>query len=329
MTVTVTLDGKPFTGNVSIALTSPAPATPALPGAGGPTVSVGPTRALKTIKAALATFTPLGGTILLDGGTYTEASDIEVPTTIRAAGKVVFNWTGQPLVWDQAGFINRADFLLDGATFGIEMFGAMAQDSAATAVRPYLGTRTTLRNVIIHDCADGVLTNPSIESLSIFDSEIYHCSGDDQSHGIYVATAGKLVHLERVNVHDLLNPGNFVKSRALRTELVGCNLGGPTSVYGSKLVDACEGGTVVISGGVWEKPAGADDSHVLFGYAAENTNAGHSGATITGVTLKANCELPIVINFDPATTVAFSACTVNGNIVKATGSKGPVTGLPI
>ena len=326
MTVTITLDGKPFTGNATIALTSPVPGTP---GAGGPVVAVGPSRTLKTIKAALASFSAIGGTILLDPGTYTEASDIEVPVTIRAAGKVVFNWTGQPLMWDQAGFVNRADFLLDGSTFGIEMFGAMAQDSAATAVRPYAGTHTTLRNVIIHDCADGVLTNPSIEYLGIFDSEIYRCSGDDQSHGIYVATAAKLVHLERVNVHDLLSPGNFVKSRAIRTELVTCTLGGPTSTSGSKLLDACEGGTVVVTGGVWQKPANANDSHVMIGIASENTNAGHGGATITGVTIKANCDLPLAINFDPLATMAFSSCTFSGNKVLSTGSKGPVTGLPV
>lgn len=311
------------------------------PGSGGRTALVGNGRSHRTIQAAIDWLDRArGGTILVDPGTYHDSFHVDRPVTMRPnGGAVTLDWMGgRPLHNGEDGIRADADFMIDASVPGCRFTycGAWAQGGDYTR-GIFVGSRNTrliLKNVICHDCGDGILTAPDCR-VYLYDSDFYRCSANDQTHPIYVGGGAQaLLYAERCKFRMILSNGSrwgydggqYVKSRAPTNHLYQCEIGtreGVTypdasgvvagDIGGSRCIDACSGGSWVIEGGRWDKPAGAQQ-HQFFAYGAEDMSAGQHDILIRGVRITNDQPNPLVANrVGNTNTISFEDCAFLGH----------------
>ena len=131
---------------------------------------------------------------------------------------------------------------------GITFTGAHASEHNGAGIRAE-GTNLTVEDSRFIDNEEGILSGANAGSTIIVRGSVFQGNGiciEDCAHGIYVGRIERL----RIEDSEFFNQhiGHHIKSRALRTEIIGNIIRDGTTGTASYLIDIPIGGSVLISG---------------------------------------------------------------------------------
>jgi len=130
---------------------------------------------------------------------------------------------------------------------------------------------------------NGILANPSPGStITIVDSEFIRNGKCDPNcaHGIYTGEIA-LLHIEHSKFLET-KVGHHIKSRALRTELIGNEIADGETGTSSYLVDIPNGGSLVMTGNIMEKGPHSSNQATAVSIGAEGVSHRTAELTISG-----------------------------------------------
>ena len=134
------------------------------------------------------------------------------------------------------------------------------------------GTNLTVEKVRFSNNQNGILTTSNPEStLIVRDSEFTrngYCS--PCAHGIYANTI-KLLRIERSKFSDT-RQAHHIKSRALRTEVIGCETRDGDTGTASYHIEAPNGGTLIVRDTVMQKGPKAENRSTFIMIGAEGVS---------------------------------------------------------
>lgn len=243
--------------------------TAAVLGAGasfGATLKVGPgERYAQPSEAAAASWT--GDTILIAAGHYDDCAIWKASgLTIAAEGEVVI-----------AGKVcgGKALFVIDGDNVtvrGITFAHASAEDGNGAGIRGE-GGNLVIENDVFLDNQNGILTTAAPSAtLTIRDSRFEGNGSCVQgcAHGVYAGRMA-LVRIEN-SVFRRQHSGHHIKSRALRTELVGNTIEDGPEGDASYLVDIPDGGALVMTRNTLQKGKHASNPDIAIAIGSESAS---------------------------------------------------------
>jgi hypothetical protein len=288
------------------------------PGSSGKVIPVGPSRAYKTLSAAIPA-AAAGDRIQLDAGTYTDTPPAwSVPllidlggATFDAAGKTASLARGKALLCPTADSI-----IQNGTIMNVAM--DQSQGQLTSAIRPDAGcgyltiNKMTLTN---NQCGVGHGGFPIV--IAISDSNIsgngLKANTGSLTHNLYVSNECRRLTLNNV-IANGTSEAHSIKYRG--PELI-VN-GGTFASAPGKPFDIPNGATVPfkITGATIIKGAN-DPDHGILACGEEGTENGLAGGTISGGSIRANCPNPAILG--PGGTITVSGVALSGNKVTATG----------
>lgn len=152
---------------------------------------------------------------------------------------------------------------------------------------------------------EGILAaNQPTGTITVRDSTFLRNGACDQScaHGVYVNQLA-LLRVEHSTFGETKRTHD-VKSRALRTEVVGCNFyDGPTGT-GSYAIDIPNGGSVVVTGNQFEKGPKAENHTAVIMIGEEGITQPTREITIENNTVRADGSYPTVFVYNGTATEA-------------------------
>ena len=288
------------------------------PGSSGHVIPVGPSRAHKTLSAAIPT-AAAGDKIQLDAGTYTDTPPAwSVPLLIDLGG-ATFNAAGQTatLARGKALLCPAADSIIQNGTI-VNVAMDQGQGQLTSAIRPDAGcgyltiNKMTLTN---NQCGVGHGGFPIV--IAISDSDISRnglkANTGALTHNLYVGIECRRLTLTNV-ISNGTHEAHAIKYRG--PELI-VN-GGTFASAPGKPFDIPNGATVPfrITGVTLIKGAN-DPDHGVLAYGEEGTENGLAGGTISGGSIRANCDNPVILG--PGGTITVSGVALSGNKIAAAG----------
>jgi hypothetical protein len=218
------------------------------PPAWGRTLDVGPGARFAQPSAAVAAAAP-GDTIRIAPGRYTDCA------VLRQDGMTI-EGTGPGVVLAGKTCAGKGILVIDAANVtvrGITLQGAHVPDRNGAGIRAEGGS-VTVEAVRFLDNENGILTgdNPAA-TIRISDSDFIGNGSCEAgcAHGIYAGAVGLL----RVEHSRFLatQAGHHIKSRALRTEIIGCDIRDGPDGTASYLIELPDGGSLLVEDSVLEK----------------------------------------------------------------------------
>ena len=210
--------------------------------AGARTLEVGETRTYKTPSEAIAAAQD-GDRVVIDPGEYFDCAVVKANNlTIEGASP-----DGTAVLTDKAcqGKALLVTVGRDITLRNLTLTRARVPDMNGAGVRAE-GTNLTIERVKFINNQNGILAAGNPESTIIVrDSEFLrngYCS--PCAHGIYV-NALKLLRVERSKFADT-RQAHHLKSRALRTEVIGCEMRDGDTGTASYHIDISNGGSLVV-----------------------------------------------------------------------------------
>jgi hypothetical protein len=183
------------------------------------------------------------------------------------------------------------------------------------------GKNLTIEHVKFIDDEDGILSAPVPDStITIRDSEF---TGDgrceeDCAHGVYAGVIA-LLHVEHSRFFET-RQGHHIKSRALRTEVIGCDIRDGPNGTASYEIEAPNGGSLVVRDNTIEKGPQAENHTAVIMIGAEGVNRPTREITIEHNIVRNDGNFPTTFVFNMSTTGA----VLKGN--KLTGNIEPLHG---
>jgi hypothetical protein len=211
-------------------------------------LEVGPRRAL-TRPSMAASVAVTGDTIQIDPGVYFDCA-------VWRAAHLTIEATHPGVVMTSTTCMGKGIFVINGDDTiirGITFDHAAVPDHNGAGIRAF-GARLTVEHSRFLDNENGILAAaPAHSTIRVLDSEFRgngKCEGQC-AHGIYVGPI-ELLEVERCTFSDT-QFGHHVKSRALRTVLIGNTItDGPTGTS-SYLVDIPDGGDLLMQDNTLQK----------------------------------------------------------------------------
>jgi hypothetical protein len=226
-------------------------------------VGKGKTYAMPSAAAAVARD---GDRITIASGSYSDCAVWKANNlTIEGAAATSTVITGTPCS-GKALFITQGNAI---TIRGLTLTGAHVADFNGAGIRAEGGDLTVERVRFVHN-EDGLLAGalPGV-TITIRDSEFVGngtCAGSGGcAHGVYAGHLG-LLRVERSRFFGT-RAGHHIKSRALRTEIVGCDMEDGADGTSRFAVDVPNGGSVLLR-----------DNHIQKGPKSEN----HTAAVMIG-----------------------------------------------
>jgi hypothetical protein len=265
------------------------------------------------VPSAAAAAARDGDRIAIGAGTYTDcavwkANDL----TIEGAGADTTVITGTPCD-GKALFIARGDRTV---IRGLALTNAHVGEFNGAGIRAE-GGDVTVEHVRFLNDEDGILAGslPN-RTITVSDSEFIgngSCAGGGGcAHGIYVGSIG-LLRVERTRFFET-KAGHHIKSRAKRTEVIGCDIADGAFGTASYALDIPHGGAVLVR-----------DTHIQKGPRSQNHSAaiaiGAEGASqpTPDIVVEGNVFLvegnyhSFLVNNLTATQASLSGNTLQGN----------------
>ena len=229
------------------------------------TIQVGPERPARTLAAALAE-AAAGDRLLIDEGEYFDCATIGTSDlVIEGAGK-----DGATVLTDRTCG-GKALLVVAGDNITIRnltLARARVPDGNGAGIRAE-GTNLTVDHVAFINNQNGILAAANRASTLIVKDSSFSRNGvcgGACSHGIY-AGGIKLLHVENTTFSET-RQGHHIKSRAARTEVVGCTIVDGPGGTSSYLIEIPNGGSLLVRNSTLEK-----------GPKSEN----HGGAIVIGM----------------------------------------------
>jgi len=235
-----------------------------LASAGAATIEVGPGKAFANPSAGIAAAHP-GDTVLIAPGTYFDCSIVRQNNlTIAGSGSdataVLTDKTcgGKGILVVDANNVTVRNLTLTRAR---------VPDNNGAGIRAE-GTNLTVDGVSFINNQDGILANPSPDSTIIIRNSTFDRNGvcnPDCAHGIYISHV-KLLQVVNSTFTDT-RQGHHIKTRALRTEIIGCHISDGPEGTASYEIEVSNGGSLLIRDNTIEKGPKAENhtSAVMIG----------------------------------------------------------------
>jgi pectate lyase len=151
------------------------------------------------------------------------------------------------------------------------------------------GNKLTVENVKFLNNQNGLLGSIKGSTIIIRDSEFLQngtcVNMSGCAHGIYAGGELDLLHIENSKFFET-KEGHHIKSRALRTEVIGCDIRDGSEGTSSYLVEIPNGGTVIIRDSTLEKGPKAQNHSSAISIGAEGVTHPSREITIENITFK-------------------------------------------
>ncbi len=231
------------------------------------TLDVGPAAPYKKPSEAIAA-ADNGDTIRIAAGQYFDCIIIKQSVlTIQGSGPdAVMTDTacqGKALIVEHGDNITIRNLTLQRAR---------VPDGNGAGIR-YEGGNLTIDHVRFINNQDGILGADSPDGTArIVDSEFLQngTSNGSCAYGIYFGHM-KLVHIERTRFFET-RQGHQIKSRALRTEVIGCNISDGPNGTSSYLIEIPNGGSLIARNNQMEKGPKAENRAYAISLGAEGVD---------------------------------------------------------
>ncbi len=234
------------------------------------TIEVGPDRPMKTPSEAAAAAQD-GDHIVIAAATYFDCA-------VWRANNLVIEGTGQPsdtVITDKA-CMGKALFVTTGRDITVRnltLTRARVPDGNGAGIRME-GRNLTVERVRFINNQNGILTISRApgSALMIRDSAFVRNGVCEKtcSHGIYAGHLD-LLHVERSKFAET-RQGHHIKSRAGRTEVIDCDIEDGPEGTASYLIEAPNGGSVLIRGNTLQKGPKAENRSTAISIGAEGVD---------------------------------------------------------
>ncbi len=211
------------------------------------TLTVGANSELKTPSAAAAVV-KAGDTVLIEQGEYQDCAAWNADNlVIEGKGDVVIR---DVICEDKAIFItNGANITIRNITF----LNALSSYKNGAGIRA-MGENLTVEGSRFRNNENGILAGPNPRSRIVIRNSVFTGNGKcdpDCAHGIYIGAVNSLLVTGCVFLQQMV--GHHIKSRALRSEIVGNTIkDGPVGTA-SFAVDIPDAGSLILRNNVIEK----------------------------------------------------------------------------
>jgi hypothetical protein len=293
-----------------------------LPTARADTLSIGPGSAFTSVAQA-AKAARSGDTIVIAEGTYAECA-------VWRADNLTIRGSGSGARFEGPVCNNKATFIISGRNVVVDNIGfanAQSTDGNGAGIREQ-GDELLVENSNFTNNQDGILAGAGgpESRITVRNSKFTHngaCLPGGCAHAIYV---GHLALLRVENSHFIgTQSGIAIKSRALRTEIVGSTIEDGPEGTSSYLVDIPNGGTLLMSGNTLERGPNAENHTAVVSIGEEGRLQLSTGIDIRDNSLT-NDGPPTVFVLNKTTTPAsLSANTLKGVATAPLSGPGSVS----
>jgi hypothetical protein len=279
------------------------------------TLLVGADQELKMPSAAAAV-ARTDDKIIIDPGEYFDCA-------IWHANSLTIEGKGDGVIMTDKACAGKGLFVIDGDDItirNITFTRARVPDGNGAGIRAE-GVNLRIEHSRFINNENGILANPSPKStIFIIDSEFSRngkCE-PDCAHGIYINEVA-LLHVERSKFTETKTAHN-IKSRAVRTELIGNEISDGEKGTSSYLVELPNGGSLVMTNNVLEKGANASNHGTAISIGAEGVTHRTTELTISGnkFTNDQDRETVFVRNLT-ATEAVLTGNTFKGKVIPLVG----------
>ena len=207
-------------------------------------LDVGPGRAFR-VPSAAAAVARKGDVIRIAPGTYEDCA------VWSADGIVIEGESADRTVIGNRTCRGKGVFVVDGndvTVRGVTLRGARSEDANGAGIRGE-GVNLTVERVRFLDNENGILLAGVQRGALVVRDSTFIGNGSCEracAHGIYTG-ALELLRVERSRFFDT-RAGHHVKSRALRTEVLDCDIEDGPEGTASYLIDVPNGGAVLLRG---------------------------------------------------------------------------------
>jgi hypothetical protein len=293
-------------------------ATTAFPALAGHTYLVGPQRELKSPSAA-AVIVKDGDAVNIEKGEYSDCA-------VWRASNLVIEGKGDVTIRDKV-CEDKAIFVTKGANItirGIEFAHARSTNKNGAGIRGE-GPNLTVENSRFTDNENGILTGVNPRSRIVIRNSVFSLNGKcdpDCAHGIYIGAVALLQVANSTFLQQYV--GHHIKSRALRTEIVGNTIKDGPSGTASFSVDLPDGGSLVLRSNVMEKGPQAENHLAVVSIGEESSRNPTGELTIErNIFVNDNAGSTLFVRNLTATAAVLVGNKLAGKVVPLSG-KGTV-----
>jgi hypothetical protein len=288
-----------------IAIANPSPAA---------TLKVGPDQTYKAPSAAAAV-AKNGDHIEIEPGQYFDCA-------VWNANDLVIEGSGSGAVITDKTCMGKGLFVIEGKNTivrNLTLTRARVPDMNGAGIRLDNGN-LTIDNVKFIDNQNGIMGGTPGTTVTIRNSEFDRngtCEGGC-AHGIYIMNVD-LLHVENSRFSNT-RQGHSIKSRALRTEVVGSTIVDGPDGTSSYLIEASNGGALIVRDNTLEKGPKAENHTCAIAIGAEGVTQPTPEITITNNNFRNDGDYETALVWNLTATPA----TLKGN--KLSGSVIPIKG---
>jgi hypothetical protein len=195
-----------------------------------------------------------GDSVIIDEGDYADCA-------VWRANNLVIEGKGNVTIRDKV-CEDKAIFVTAGANItirGIEFAHARATTNNGAGIRGE-GANLTVENSRFTDNENGILTGPNPRSHIAIRNSVFTLNGKcdpDCTHGIYIGDVALLQVTGSTFLQQYV--GHHIKSRAMRTEIVGNTIKDGPNGTASFSVDLPDGGSLILRSNIMEKGPQAEN----------------------------------------------------------------------
>jgi Right handed beta helix region len=294
-----------------IAIANPSPAA---------TLKVGPNETYKAPSAAAAV-AKNGDHVAIDPGEYFDCA-------VWNADNLVIEGTGPGVVITDKSCMGKGLFVVEGKNTTVRnltLTRSRVPDMNGAGIRLDNGN-LTVDNVKFIDNQNGIMGGVPGTTVTIRNSD-FDRNGTCQAacaHGIYIEHVD-LLRIENARFSNT-RQAHSIKSRALRTEVIGSTITDGPEGTSSFLIEAPNGGSLVVSGNTLEKGPKSENHNAAIAIGAEGVTHPTAEITITNNDFRNDGNYQTALLWNMTATPA----TLNGN--RLSGSANPLKedgGLPL
>ena len=264
------------------------------------TLQVGPDKPYKLPSAAIRDAGD-GDTVQIAAGNYVDCA-------VASANNLVIEGLGAnaSAVLADKTCADKAILITAGTNITIRnltLTGARVPDHNGAGIRVE-GKGLTIEKVKFIDNENGILTGPMPGStITIRDSEFTRNGSCESAcaHGVYIGVIA-LVHIEHTKFFETRH-AHHIKSRALRTEIIGCDISDGPNGTASYEIEAPNGGSLVVRNNSFEKGPQAENHTAVIMIGSEDITQPPRELTIENNTVR-NDGFPTTFVYNNTATAA-------------------------
>jgi hypothetical protein len=280
----------------------------------GATLEVGPSRPYKAPSAAAAV-AKNGDHIKIEPGQYFDCA-------VWSADDLVIEGTGPGVVITDKTCMGKGIFVIAGHNTivrNLTLTRARVPDMNGAGIRLDNGS-LTVDAVKFIDNQNGILGGVPGTTVTIRNSDFDRNGfcGQACAHAIYINNVD-LVHVERSHFSNT-RQGHSIKSRALRTEVIGCDIADGPDGTSSYLIDIPNGGALIVRDNTLEKGPNSENHNAAIAIGEEGVTHPTPEITLTNNNFRNDgfYETALVWNVT-ATPATLKGNTLSGRVIPLKG----------